>query len=299
MSDYNFRIEKTFSNLLDYSKEMFYEKLNSAQLLIKLTYDDVAQKIEKKRDLEDFEKHFIESYEKLYRFNSTGHRCDEFKHHDNDILFAGCSETFGWTLPEEFTWSKLIYDKLKLKENSYFNIAVPSHSTELIVSNIFKFFNLYGNVKKIFVLFPNIERAVLVEGKKLDIRHYSPHNKKFADSQETYFLKNNVAAQMLSCVNSIKFLEQYCKEAKIDLMWGSWDTAANNFYKNINFKYFIDLELNSDYYYNYMTNLEKDWVLKNPSYKDIFVNAYDGSHRGAGIHHYIYEKFLEESKLRY
>ena len=53
-----------------------------------------------------------------YRLNSNGFRSDHFKKLDTsniNILFAGCSFTFGEGLPEEYTWPRLLENNIKHK----------------------------------------------------------------------------------------------------------------------------------------------------------------------------------------
>lgn len=58
-----------------------------------------------------------------YYLNDWGHRCGEIDvNADNNILFLGCSLTFGIGLPKEETWPYLVSKELGMRE---VNLAVP------------------------------------------------------------------------------------------------------------------------------------------------------------------------------
>ena len=85
-----------------------------------------------------------------YKLNNRGFRSQHFKElnkKDFNILIAGCSNTFGYGLPNEFTWPNLITNKLKnkfLNKNvEMFNISGPGHSIPLIIRNIICFLEFW------------------------------------------------------------------------------------------------------------------------------------------------------------
>jgi hypothetical protein len=99
-----------------------------------------------------------------YRLNSAGLRCDELRVDRDglDILFAGCSITFGDGMLEEYIWPKIVYDELSKKYNTsgYYNVAGPGLNHFEIYHQIFKYIEIYGNPNFIFINFPDLNRAV-------------------------------------------------------------------------------------------------------------------------------------------
>lgn len=100
----------------------------------------------------------------IYSLNSSGLRCDEFAANRKglDVLFAGCSITFGDGMLEEYVWPKVVYDALSSTQETsgYYNIAGPGFNHFDIYYQIFKYLELYGNPEYIFVNFPDLNRAV-------------------------------------------------------------------------------------------------------------------------------------------
>lgn len=98
----------------------------------------------------------------LYSVNKNHLRSDDFKkkHDGLHILFAGCSVTAGEGLPLDYTWSKIVYNKIKEESNvsGYYNIAQPGASPIDIVEQIITYTGEFGNPDIIFVNFPDIDR---------------------------------------------------------------------------------------------------------------------------------------------
>lgn len=61
-----------------------------------------------------------------YKFNSHGFRCNEFTTEPN-VMFLGCSHTFGMGVPIENTWTYLVSQELKLNMT---NLGVAGAGTD-------------------------------------------------------------------------------------------------------------------------------------------------------------------------
>ena len=100
----------------------------------------------------------------IFRRNSDGLRSDEFKkEHDGlHVLFAGCSVTFGDGMLEDYIWPKIVYDKMSKdnKMSGLYNLGVPGFNHVDIISQIFKYIDLYSNPDVIFINFPDMERQI-------------------------------------------------------------------------------------------------------------------------------------------
>jgi hypothetical protein len=286
----------SFNKLSQNSKNDFNNNIKSAYDNLKEQYDLIVSEMETKK-VEDFRLSFLEKFNTLYRFNSDGHRSDDFQYNPK-FLFAGCSETFGWELPEDFVWSKLIYNHFKESKDNYCNLSIPGDSVDNIIFNVFKFFNKYGNPKNLFIMLPNVERSSIVsnDGSRIIIRHYAEYNEKERNTDMTNMVKHNLSASFLFSVNLIRILEQYCDMAGINLKWTTWDKSSGILYNNLNMKNFFDLEMHQEKFINYLAEVKDEWVLDNPGHTNIFLHAYDGIHRGAGPNMYIAKKFMEQIK---
>jgi hypothetical protein len=62
-----------------------------------------------------------------YKFNSQGFRADEFDLSSPNIMFLGCSHTFGIGLPVESTWAHIVSTSLNFKN---FNLGVGGASND-------------------------------------------------------------------------------------------------------------------------------------------------------------------------
>jgi hypothetical protein len=171
-----------------------------------------------------------------YKLNNYGFRSDDFLSSESsqNILFGGCSNTFGIGLPNDFTWSNQfnkIHGGLK-----YISIAVNGSTADVIISNVNTYINKIGKPKGIVLLFPNIERVTVVQ----------PHT--FYDDQKVLYLvsackmyqydqdsketitdldisKNYL---LLRFYQNVYALELLCKSLDIPLMWSTWDHKLNN-----------------------------------------------------------------------
>ena len=188
-----------------------------------------------------------------YRKNNYGLRCDDFTKINSDqnhILFAGCERTIPMNINEEDGWAKKMYNKICLSENEYRNISYPGASIHKIVSNLYKYFNLIGNPKEIYLLAPEIIRDLgfWEEHKIFKPKIFYQYRPEINDGVEHNIMcvPNNTPMQLLGIryLHTMRAFEQYCEAAGIKLHWTSWDLQTNEFLSNYRFKYFIKSEDN-------------------------------------------------------
>jgi hypothetical protein len=178
-----------------------------------------------------------------YQHNSHGYRSGEFKA-GTEILFAGCSFTYGIGVPEETIWGNLVADKLEVSRSS---IAVPGESIQSIVTQLFQYFATYGDPKTLLCLFPDLYRINYpIEGEIVGSKIRGPHfetlytNVNEQDNKDIKIVKRpfDVAAVISTdlaayvSVSYIRILEQYCSATGINLLWSSW--ADNDNLEEIN-----------------------------------------------------------------
>lgn len=215
-------------------------------------------------------------------FNSLNFRSSEFlKNHNGlkHIVFTGCSMTYGLGLKQEEIWSKLLFNKIKEKEelSGYFNLASPGTSIIDQIINLFKYFKVYGNPNIIFFNMPDLLRFYM----------FDSENKNIVDA---VYKEDSKPVLSYLCSSMYLMLEQYCNSNNIVLMSFSWSENFNNFQ---NFKSFYNLNL--DEMYNFV------YDYKDNDFSEI---ARDGKHLGtayniywANIMYNIYES-LNNDNLR-
>jgi hypothetical protein len=170
----------------------------------------------------------------FYKLNKHGHRSEDFKVGTGfNVLFAGDSFTFGEGLPYMKNWSGYLFEKIKNKNNklsSYQSLSYLGGSTELIVNNIYKYFNSFGNPDVIFMLIPEFCRHVAWQKNE----YHSIVPDKFYSSSD----KNNL---IYKNYNAIRSLEIYCKNMGIKLIWSSWADHENALLNSLKFENYVSL----------------------------------------------------------
>lgn len=222
-----------------------------------------------------------------YRLNNFAHRCEDFNKLDNqktNILFAGCSNTFGHSLPEQYVWTKKLYDALPFKNKGPFNsIGIPGAGIERIISNIFKYCNKFGNPDYIFIIHADLTREVkyISEQNKFENQIHLNYKNQKLESDVDFGFYLVYRFQLL-----YRLLEIYCKSHNIKLLSSSWDSTN----LNISCKLFPDTFIRPDNLLEYaksfdINNIDKiDW--------DFLVKARDGHHEGIIYHQMMCDLFL-------
>lgn len=221
----------------------------------------------------------------LDKLNSNGYRCENFtkNHNGKHILFSGCSVTWGSGLLLDEIWSKILYEKIQLKEkcSGYFNLAIPGTGIPDQVINIFKYCKEYGNPEYIFIALPDLSRFYFYDKEK-DIFY----NSFYSEDKSINFVK-------LFVYQYYFMLDQYCTSNNIKLLSFTYNYPTNkensfNFLFKNKFKTFHNIDINVllEYVYNN----------KNNEYYEL---ARDKEHYGTSYHEYwanfIYSKYLELS----
>jgi len=179
-----------------------------------------------------------------YKINSSGYRGKHFKKlnlENINILYAGCSFTYGEGLPEDLTWPYLLSEKIKntypSKEVEYFNLSQPGAGPHQIVRLCFEYFKEYGHPDYLFLMLPDVLRGLAwVESKKNyetiipDIRDIG-----VGTFYRKYFKSLVPENFWVLSLDLINMLEQYCENAGINLVWDSWHDLS--MWKEINYKF--------------------------------------------------------------
>lgn len=224
--------------------------------------------------------------ENKYELNSLGFRGPEC--HNVDLVFAGCSYTFGLGIPEDGIYGALVANNYG---HSYNNISLPGKSVEWIVDSLFSYFRNYGHPKKLICLFPNFSRQQIVSDKQsfLAQSHGSPLQLWITDVHHTdvgFDRKNKpkysktphdpldiLPAEMAiySSFRHIEMLEQYCAAAGIDFLWSTWDAGNLRLLNKLQnehglYRYFVPFDMGS-----WQTEEETDIFGRVVKCKDFFT----------------------------
>lgn len=243
-------------------------------------------------------------------FNNEGHRGNNFKK-NIDLLYAGCSLTFGSGLPQEVIWGEMFDKNIEVNNLSYRGGSIVN-----IVNNIFNYINKYEDPKVILCCFPSSDRIrwfddnIVTDCNELMYGFSDYQNLVWSEEDVEKYIRLPVPADKIIhgqiaryfSIFAINALENYCNAKKIYFKWTSWapDSAFSLFsFKNkINF-----IEKDTEIVY------ENDkWILVDRFKKEIkchedhidnvFYKATDtGSgwpHMGKHIHMHIAEAFKKE-----
>lgn len=202
----------------------------------------------------------------LYSVNKYSYRSKEFEK-NADLLFSGCSMTYGEGVVEDGIWGNIVASRLNMQA---FNLGASGASVQFIVNNLFNYFKEFGNPKNLLCLFPDFLRmemysdgAHMYSGKdsrspgaegdhirgKQNYHLLLNINEEYAKISKQPHDANEIIPKELPFALSlqyIKFLEMYCFEAGINFLWGTWveeqeDYIINN---NLGFKNFVYLKNN-------------------------------------------------------
>lgn len=244
----------------------------------------------------------------IYRINKDGFRSDHFKIIDEkniSILFGGCSWTFGEGLPEEYTWTKMLCNKISNKLNKkvdYFNTGYMGSSIDLIIKNTMAFIREYGKPNYIFLLLPDMARKTRFNKLTNDYYKAFPHPdwiaKEKSHAQKKYTLEYEFENNVYDSLNLLHLFEDYCSESNIKLLWGTWFSPEKYYYINSRFKYFIDQD---DIVKNFKESLSidsKDEYYPNLKNLPYWRVAKDNCHPGTAWTHFIVEVFFQKGVER-
>jgi hypothetical protein len=256
-----------------------------------------------------------------YILNKYGYRSPEF---DNaELVFAGCSHTFGMGIPEEKIWGTQLAKSLNM---SYANISIPGASTQSIIQKLFGYFKEFGHPKLILCFFPDFYRMLIPTNKNTFItknnknpfdvnldsifidkepENDKKHKLKYA---KLPFIAEELLPPELSYFISFQFigmLEQYCRSHNIKLIWSTWSTEDEKLIRKIKndfdvFDNYVDLNNSS------LSNECLVDINCHSNIKDEYAHCFDYGadfeykeglrHLGVHSHTHIYEMFLNYIK---
>jgi hypothetical protein len=259
--------------------------------------------------------HSFFSHDIQYNLNKKNYRSPAF-HKNTDILFAGCSLTWGAGVPEENIWSNIVAKDLNITHAS---LALSGDSVYGQIKRIFAYFKEFGHPKYIYALFPEFYRMLIPVNEKIfttkgaikELKN-KPH-----DDYNEYILKNAfipgtvdkdfkmairpfIAEEVVNpeiahflSAQSIMMLESYCEVAGIKFAWSTWDQKQFLVLKTLGPEYYktlIDINM-QDWHIDYDT-IEDKYMLNGKRilcHEDLKKSGPDffdlGNDRDYGIDH--------------
>lgn len=173
-----------------------------------------------------------------YRINRFGFRGgDEV---DADILASGCSITFGLGLPESARWTNLLGNKFN---EDVLNVGSPGADVPTVCQNIIQYCMANKMPKKVFCLFPDFFRRMVlldkefynsktsgtVDNDELLLSFCSPtvnlhKNSIFMEVEDTKYIEDSRSPHQLifESITFIYMLESFCSTNNIELHWTTW-----------------------------------------------------------------------------
>lgn len=233
-----------------------------------------------------------------YSLNNYGHRSEDFNKLDKDnynILFSGCSTTFGDGLPEQFRWSKLMYDEIVIDNKGPFQcLSFLGGGADKIVGNILKYCNKFGNPDTIFVLFNDFTRHVTYD--EDGAKFLSKINLKYSGDKAEISNGSNSYDFFIQTQNYMRILEIYCNSNNIKLFTSCIDSSTSLALSKIDLTNFKELNL-SDLINKNINDIDfptKETVLE--EYHKYLIRARDGHHDGIINNFLIKDFFIKQMK---
>lgn len=216
-----------------------------------------------------------------YEYNTLCYRGKEFEVEEN-LLIAGCSQTFGMGVEESDIWGNKVAEHFGVKAS---NLSIPGASTESIINNIFAYFKEYGHPKVLLALFPDMYRFQIPTNRE-SITSFSVRNEdedNYGSPYLTYLYLDMIdqekkpkyqklpfdVEQVLTPdipffhnMKSIIILNQYCNAVGIKFYWASWRDELDLAMTKI--------KLDSEEYKNYIPLEFGKWYTKHSKEIDPF-----------------------------
>jgi hypothetical protein len=190
-----------------------------------------------------------------YTTNNFGHRCDDFSKEtaSDNFLFAGCSFTFGVGVPYEHSWG---YELNKqLNGNHFYNVSAAGRNAQVIVNEIYQYIRLFGKPKKVFVMFPNMDRDYFIKFYNNDHHglHYKietvglldPGGRYFETHDDFYTIFKYIKIETLfyDFYHAVSQLEDYLELLEIPFLWTTWCSQLSDSFKGEKiFKNYFELD---------------------------------------------------------
>ena len=268
----------------------------------------------------------------IYKTNSYGYRDSEIQR--TDIVFSGCSFTFGIGVQEKHRWSNFIINKT---QKTGTNLGIPGGSTITNILNFFAYCKEFGNPESALFLFPNFERLTfpgtfsflnnelyskttkpILALQTFDLSHKYQRNlgdlDKPKELKSPYSFEDVISLDIAYWINLnlINILESYCLSNNIKLFWSAWDEHAVKLIRNIKlvdnnaFLYYVESDveswkykkhINTTIYSNANCHIEIEKQIGDSFHRGLDVERGTGIHPGVHQHIHFANTFLKNMNL--
>lgn len=204
-----------------------------------------------------------------YIINSYSCRSNTDFDGSEEILFVGCSHTFGEGVPEEAVWGSQIANALGM---SYANLAQPGKSAQWCVDAVLTYIkNKKARPKIIMALMPDFHRNISVVNPMVSISYQGGYNRKESKQKGIYladqwswdnylsvpkYLERPFQAEhaessetvLMHNLRAINYLEAYCEAAGIKFLWSTWAPHESKLFSDAKLAYtgvlesYVDVE---------------------------------------------------------
>ena len=301
-----------YSQINDTKKNLLNLINDDSFFQIKTIVGDIEQSdnVFKKPGLYNFAKDFVnhrppKKYNKRLiekvdiSVNNFLHRSEDFSVLDNsktNILFAGCSVTFGEGLPESHSWPDYVLTKLRSEGWDLGPRQVLSFlggTTDKIVRNVFRYIDQFGKPDYILLLLPDFFRINSYDKENF---YYQIKMTYDFEKQEPFpeFSHINFYDMFTSYKVYYEFLSIFCRVNGIKLLAGSWYSHSVTAMKKSGDNAFIDFSYQSVIEYQKSEHFDKEYFYKLD--EDFAAEAVDGLHPGAISQMAIGHEFLKRIK---
>jgi hypothetical protein len=238
----------------------------------------------------------------IYNLNSLNYRSREFETLDSgniNILFSGCSWTYGTGMHEELIWPQVLSNLIKEKTNNNvisYNLSTQGGSIFLVIKNIMEFIRVYGTPQYIFIKMPPIARDLRYDIKTSSYYSVLMGNSYFENDYPKVYLEyiksHKHEDSILKAVDQIKLFEDYCNMAGIKMYWSFWHELDRKVFESIKFD---NIVFPSNILYPYDKGFgSNEGRYKNVNDLPLWEIAEDKSHPGSAWHEYTANMFLEQ-----
>ena len=222
-----------------------------------------------------------------YKSNSYGHRSEEFNilPDKTNILFVGCSLTFGEGLPDNQYWPFYVQKQLLDRGIDLAPMQIMSFlggSVEKIVYNTIKYVAEFGKPDAIMFLMPDPFRYFIYEPSIYNYRVVLKDPELETDSSIEN--KNRILYQVFYNYQAwYRTLDNFCKLNGITLISTSWSQDASEFMYKLGFESFVNINEDDENDF-IMKHIDQDFIDKCD--KSFLFESADGLH--PGIYHNIF-----------
>lgn len=229
-----------------------------------------------------------------YKTNNCGHRSDDFVRRNDsvtNILFAGCSNTFGEALPDGQYWPYYVRQSFIDMGYTLGPTQILSYmggSIDTIIDNIFRYIDSYGKPDYIFMLLPDITRS---KDYDISVNHFQifledPNIWSFSVQE----LKNYLINHFYSYNSKYLLLEILCKQLEIKLISTSWKYEIVGSMAKLHPSTFVSFT--NDMSQVFVESGRGEAFLRNVD-KDFILESADGLHPGI-LHNIFYGDIMFE-----